>query len=387
MQFAITTSIKKLLKLTKRLRIIPGGTSAGKTIAILCVLIDQAQRDKMPTLTSVVSESVPHLKRGAIRDFKNVMRAQEYWHTKSWNSTDSIYSFPNGSQIEFFSADNGDKLRGGRRDRLFLNECNNVSFDAFEQLEVRTREFVFMDFNPTNEFWVYTEINGKRTDSELLTLTYLDNEALSPEIVASIEQRKSRKGWWQVYGLGQLGEVEGKIYKDWLVVDEVPHEARLVRYGLDFGYTNDPTAIVAVYSYNGGYIFDEVCFQKGLLNKPIADILDNLDPATVIADSAEPKSIEEIRQYGINILPAVKGKGSIRQGIAFIQQQRISVTRRSSNIIKEYRNYLWKTDANGNVTQETESGFDHSMDAIRYALAGFQITKVNNFMGTRSHLI
>ena len=331
-------------------------------------LIALAQSDKDRTLTSICSESVPHLRRGAIRDFKNIMQTHKYWDDKLWNQTDSIYTFETGSQIEFFSTDNGDKLRGARRDRLFINEANNVTFEAFEQLEIRTNNFIFLDWNPSNEFWYYTEVKGKRDDVEEITLTYKDNEALDQQIVNSLEQRMDRKSWWQVYGLGQLGVVEGRIYKDWNIVDEIPHEARLERFGLDFGYSNDPTAIVAIYYYNGGYILDEITFQKGLSNKQIADILKNHDTALVIADSAEPKSIDEIASYGISIAGAEKGKDSIVHGIALVQAQRISMTKRSVNIIKEYRNYLWLTDKNGKILNEPDGGFDHSMDAIRYGL-------------------
>jgi len=353
--------------MTKKIRIAQGGTSASKTISILLWLINLCQSDTKPTLTSVVSESIPHLKRGAIRDFRNIMIAHGYWKDALWNATDSIYTFETGSKMEFFSTDNGDKLRGARRDRLFMNEANNCTLDAFDQLEVRTKEFVYLDYNPTNEFWLFTEVIPNRDDWEKVILTYKDNEALSPEIVASIEQRKNRKGWWQVYGEGQLGEVEGKIYKDWAIIDEIPHEARLERRGLDFGYTNDPTAIVDIYYYNGGYILDEVCYQKGMSNKQIADVIKDQDQVMVIADSAEPKSIDEIRLYGINMMPAVKGAGSISQGIQFVQQQRISVTKRSDNIIKEYRNYLWATDKLGKILNEPEGGLDHALDAIRYA--------------------
>lgn len=364
--------------MTKKIRIAQGGTSASKTISILLWLINLAQSDTKPTLTSVVSESIPHLKRGAIRDFRNIMIAHGYWKDALWNATDSIYTFETGSKIEFFSTDNGDKLRGARRDRLFMNEANNCTLDAFDQLEVRTKEFVYLDYNPTNEFWLFTDVMPNRDDWEKVILTYKDNEALSPEIVASIEQRKNRKGWWQVYGEGQLGEVEGKIYKDWNIIDEIPHEARLERRGLDFGYTNDPTAIVDIYYYNGGYILDEVCYQKGMSNKQITDVIKNLEPILIIADSAEPKSIDEIRLYGINIMPAVKGAGSINQGIQYVQQQRISVTKRSGNLIKEYRNYLWATDKLGKILNEPEGGLDHALDAVRYAfssLAPKQIDK------------
>lgn len=366
--FNHTTCFNKIAVLNKRLRIIQGGTSAGKTGSILLYLIAKAQTDKTKTLTSVVSESVPHLKRGAMRDFKNMLQAHGYWKEDRWNATDSIYTFETGSQIEFFSSDNGDKLRGARRDRLFINECNNVSLEAFMQLEVRTKEFVFLDYNPTNEFWVYTEILNKRTDYDFVIVTYKDNEGLSKEIVEAIEQRKSNATWWKVYGEGQLGVVEGRIYKDWNIIEEIPHEARLERRGIDFGYTNDPTAIVDVYYYNGGYILDEVCYQKGLSNKQIADIINNLPKTLCIADSAEPKSIDELILYGISVIPTVKGADSIRQGIQKVQFQRISMTKRSTNLIKEYRNYLWRIDRNGKVLNEPEGGLDHALDAIRYAI-------------------
>ncbi len=365
-----TTAYRKINSLTKRIRIIQGGTSASKTISVLLCLIALAQTDKKPTLTSIVSESIPHLKRGAMRDFKKILQTHKYWKDKNWNVQDSTYTFETGSQIEFFSTDNGDKLRGARRDRTFMNEANNNSFDAFEQLEVRTKEFVILDYNPTIEFWALTEVMGKRDDVDYIILTYKDNEGCPPEIVASIEQRKNRKGWWQVYGLGQLGEVEGKIYRDWAVIDDIPHEARLERRGLDYGYTNDPTAIVDVYKYNDGYILDEVCYQKGLSNKQIADILLNqpMPQLMVVCDSAEPKSNDELTAYGVQVLPANKGNGSVLQGIQYVQHQRISVTRRSSNILKEYRNYLWETDKNGKILNEPEHTYSHSMDAIRYAM-------------------
>lgn len=374
MAYAQTTATNKIIALNKKIRAVCGGTSASKTISILLYLIARAQSDKSKTLTSVVSESIPHLKRGAMRDFRNILIDHKYWKDENWNATDSIYTFETGSQIEFFSADNSDKLRGGRRDRLFLNEANNMSLDVFDQLEVRTKEFVFLDWNPSNEFWFYTDIKDKREDVEFITLTYKDNEALSKEIIDSIEARKERKGWWQVYGLGQLGEVEGKIYKDWTIIDNIPHEARLERRGLDFGYTNDPTTIVDIYKYNGGFIVDEQIYQKGLSNKQIADIVQNLPSPNVIiiADSAEPKSIDEIKSYGINILPAQKGAGSVNQGIQFAQDQRISVTKRSVNIIREYRNYLWKTDKDGKILNEPEGGFDHTMDAIRYGFSEYK---------------
>lgn len=368
MPYAITQAIRKVAGLNKRIRAVQGGTSAGKTIAILAVLIDLAQRDEVPTITSVVSESFPHLKRGAILDFLQLMQVQGYFKDKRWNKTDYTYTFETGSKLEFFSVDQPGKIRGPRRDRLFINEANNVPYETFDQLEVRTKEFIFLDWNPVSDFWFYEHVLA-RSDCEHIILTYLDNEGLDERIIASIEQRKGRAGWWQVYGEGKLGEVEGKIYKEWAIVDEVPHYAKLERYGLDFGYTNDPTSIVAIYAHEGGYILHEIAYDRGLLNNQIADILLNHPKALVVADSAEPKSIAEIKLRGINIVAADKGPDSVRNGIQLVQGQRISMTKDSVNLIREYRNYLWETDNDGHVLNVPEHAFSHAMDALRYGLA------------------
>jgi len=365
--FQKTTATKKIMNLQKRIRVVQGGTSASKTVSIILYLIALAQSDKIPTLTSVCSESFPHLRRGAIRDFETIMKEHYYWKQSRWDKTNSTYTFETGSKLEFFSVDQPEKVRGARRNRLFINECNNVPFEAFEELEVRTKDFIFLDYNPTSEFWVF-EMLQKREDAEKIILTYKDNEGLSKEIIDSIEQRKERKGWWSIYGLGELSDLEGKIYKDWQIIDEIPHEARLERYGLDFGYSNDPTAIIAIYYYNGGYILDEITFQKGLSNKQIADILKNHDTSLVVADSAEPKSIDEIASYGISIVGAEKGKDSVVHGIALVQAQRISMTKRSVNLIKGYRNYLWETDKLGKIINEPDHTWSDSLDATRYGL-------------------
>ena len=375
MPYIITTATKKISQLTKRLRGLQGGTSAGKTIGAIEYLIDLSQTDKVPTLTSIVSESFPHLRRGAMRDFESIMKVQGYWNDELYDKTNSVYTFETGSKIEFFSVEQSEKVRGARRDRLFINEANNIKFSAFEELEVRTKDFIILDWNPVSEFYWHTEIIGKRTDAEQITLTYLDNEGLSKDIIDSIEQRRERSNWWRVFGLGLLGEHEGKIYRDWQIIDEIPHEAKLERYGVDFGYSNDPTAIIALYYYNGGYIIDEITYQKGLSNKQIADILLNKEKQLVIADSAEPKSIDEINSYGVPISGAEKGKDSVSHSIQMVQEQRISMTSRSLNVIREYRNYLWQTDKQGKVLNIPEDHFKHSMDAIAYALTSLQPIK------------
>lgn len=360
------TAFKKLNQLTKRIRGVAGGTSASKTVSIVIWLIAYAQTHKNERI-SIVSESFPHLKRGAIRDFQSIMQEQNYWKDNSWNKTDYIYQFETNSFIEFFSADQPGKVRGPRRDVLFVNEANNISYETYTQLEIRTKKLVWLDWNPVSEFWWYDEVLGKQ-DVDFLTLTYRDNEALDQLIVKAIEARRGNKNWWAVYGEGQLGEAEGRIFTGWQIVDEVPFEARLERYGLDFGYSNDPSAIVAIYKHNGGFVLDEVTYLKGLSNKDLADVFINERRALVVADSAEPKSIDEIQSYGVSILPAQKGQGSVLQGVQYVQQQRISVTKRSTNVLKEYRNYLWQTDKDGKIINEPEVIWNHAMDAIRYGL-------------------
>lgn len=367
MRFTETTALKKILGLKKRLKICQGGTSSAKTISILLILIDiaQSQKDKV---ISVVSESFPHLRRGAIKDFLEIMDGHGYFKEDLWSKTDFTYRFETGSKIEFFSADSPDKVRGPRRHILFINECNNISYDTYTQLAIRTDGEIYLDYNPVSEFWINTDIIPK-LDNDFIVLTYKDNESLSETIVKEIESRRDNKYFWQVYGLGLLGDTEGKIYKDWQIIPELPHEARLECYGLDYGYSADPTAIIGVYKYNGGYILDEITYQKGLSNKQIADILKNQQVAPIIPDSAEPKSNDELKGYGLTIIPAEKGADSVRNGIASVQAQRISLTQRSTNLIKEFRNYLWQVDKNGKVLNVPEQGFEHGLDAARYAIS------------------
>lgn len=365
--FQNTTATQKIFALKRRIRAVCGGTSASKTISILVWCIDYAQ--SVPNeLISVVSESFPHLQGGAIRDFQAIMRAQGYWQDSRWHDTKHAYTFETGSVLEFTSIDTYGKAHGPRRDVLFINEANNLSYQIADQLITRTRKIIWLDWNPVQEFWFYTEMMGKREDLDFLTLTYLDNEALDDNTRREIEAHKNNKNWWQVYGLGQLGEIETRIYTGWQIIDEIPHEARLERYGMDFGYTNDPTAILGIYYYNGGYIWDEVTYQKGMSNKMIADLFNLKPKALIIADSAEPKSIAEIGSYGLNVIPANKGAGSVLQGIQNVQDQRISITKRSINTIKEYRNYVWTTADDGRILNDPIDLYNHAMDAGRYAM-------------------
>lgn len=366
--YKATTATHKLLQLNKRIRGVSGGTGASKTISILLILIDYAQSNPN-TLISIVAESVPHLRRGAMRDFLNIMRTHGYYKMEEFNKTDSIYTFPNNSQIEFFAADQADKLRGGRRDVLYINEANNISYNAFNELEIRTRKIVWLDWNPVATFWWYEEVQPYN-DVDFLTLTYKDNEALEDSIVLSIESRKeSNPNWYKVYGLGQLGKLEGLIYQNWEIIPSVPKEARLERRALDFGYTNDPSALGDIYRWNDAFVIDEILYATGMSNKQLADIINNQEKrALVVADSAEPKSIDEIKKYNVPITGSQKGKGSVNQGIQLVQDQKLYFTERSVNFIKDFRNYQWKTDRSGKPLNVPAHDFSHSPDMVRYGI-------------------
>ena len=369
MLFQKTTATDKVFALTKRIRAIAGGSSASKTISILIWLIHYAQQVENKVIT-ITSESYPHLRKGAIRDFQNIMIAHKVWNDDCWvQSPQACYTFPKtNTKIEFTAYDSIGKAHGGRHDILFINECNNVEYEIAHQLILRTKDIVFLDWNPTHEFWFYTELLGKRDDLDFITLTYKDNEALSKPIIEELERLTGNKR--KVYTLGELGEIEGRIYTGWNQIDAIPHEARLERYGIDFGYSVDETAIVAIYSYNGGWIVDEVCYQKELGIKQTADIFLNLPKALVIADPSSPLLIDEIKKYGVNIIGADrKGERQTKAfRIQYVQEQRISVTKNSVNLLKEQRSYMWKKDKNGRYLSPNtpEDGLDHLMDALAY---------------------
>lgn len=378
--FSDTTATQRVFSLSKRIRAVAGGTSASKTVSILIWLIDycsvKQQRDKLCT---VVSESYPHLEKGAMLDFQNIMKDRGYWEEDRWHGTKHTYTFETGNKLEFFSVDTYGKAHGPRRDVLFINECNNLQYNIADQLITRTREIIWLDWNPSEEFWFYTEMLNTRNDVDFITLTYKDNEALDAITIAEIESHKNNKQWWTVYGLGQLGTLESRIYRNWIEIDEIPTDAFLKRRGLDFGYTNDPTVIEDIYVWNGGFIFDEITYQKGLSNRSIADILLNQQDTRVlvVADSSEPKSIDEVASYGVPIIGAHKGPGSVYQGIQYVQAQKIYVTKRSVKTIKAYRNYLFITDKNGKIINEPDDTiheWSNPMDAARYGLESLKPT-------------
>lgn len=375
--FSDTTATRRIFDLKKRIRAVAGGTSASKTISILVWLIDYCQvlqdREK---LAVVASESLPHLKQGAMLDFEMIMKDRGYWEDDRWNKSDHVYTFATQNKLKFSSFDTYGKAHGGRRDVLFINEANNMPYNIVDQLITRTRETVWLDWNPSQEFWFYTEMQPHRTDIDFITLTYKDNEALDASTISEIESHKHNKQWWTVYGLGQLGTLESQIYKNWTLIDEVPQEAKLERRGLDFGYSVDPTVLEDLYTWNGAWIFDEILYQKNMSNRSIADvILNQPEKVLTVADSSEPKSIDEIASYGVQIIGAQKGQGSVYQGIQFLQAQRIFVTKRSVKTIKAQRNYIFFTDKDGKITNDPDDAiheWSNPMDACRYAGDSFR---------------
>lgn len=384
--FVFTTAIKKLRRLKKRTKVIPGGTSAGKTFGVIPLLIDRAT--KTPNLEiSIVSETLPHLRKGAMKDFLKIMRLTGRYIDKNWSKTLLTYTFSNGSYIEFFSADQEERVRGPRRHILYVNEGNNIkNFDTFYQLAIRTSIEIFLDFNPSHEFWAHTELKEDE-DIEWIILTYKDNEGLPASIVKEIEKAKAKAfhntelkpdpfiesniksafwaNWWKVYGLGLLGSLDGVIISNYELIDEVPAEAEYLGSGLDFGYTNDPSTIIDIYKWNGKRIVDEVLYAKGQDNDMLAE---EIGERNVFADSAEPKSIDYLRlKKQKNVKGVIKGPDSIVFGLELMQMQEYLITKRSVNLIREVRGYCYDKDKTGKKSNKPAEGQeDHAIDAWRY---------------------
>lgn len=376
-----------MLALSKRVRVIQGGTSAGKTYGIVPILIDIAIGYPKSEF-SVVSETLPHLRKGAMRDFLKIMEETGRFIPDHWNKSTSTYNFTNGSYIEFFSAASQEKVRGPRRDVLYINECNNIDFETYSQLAIRTRSTIWLDYNPTHEFWANTELTDE--DTERIILTYKDNESLSDTIVKEIEKARQKAfydemavdlfaenniksaywaNWWKVYGMGEVGSVQGVVFSNWHTVTNVPKDAQLLGCGLDFGFSTDVTAIVSIYRYDGEIYVRELCYQTGMTNQDIAQFLKSLQiqqNTLIIADCAEPKSIAEINRYGFHLQPCTKGADSINFGIDILQQYQLNVTEDSVNLIKELRNYTWETNKTGEKTGKPIDAYNHLIDALRY---------------------
>ena len=376
---AITTALKRIeatLYEPTFYKVIQGGASAGKTFAIITLLISYCQ-SYPDSLVTVVGLSYPHLEAGSIRDFTKIMKETNIWNPDLWNKSAKIYSFPNGSLLEFKSIDRM-SARGPRRDVLFVNEANGISFETFQELATRTKDFCIVDFNPSAKFWAHEQLcEALPSDTTHITLTYKDNEALTAREVDNIESHKPKKGeepsnWWVVYGLGQIGSLEGNVYSGWELSDNetIVAQGKLVRYGLDFGFSNDETALVAVYEMPDGKLgLVEKLYRKGLLGSQYGDILrrNEVDPnILIVADSARPEIIAEIQKAGFRCIGADKNAGSVLRGIDRVAQRQIVYS--GDNLKREYLSYAWRKKRSGEVLDEPEDGNDHLMDAVRYAV-------------------
>lgn len=370
--FKRTTAQAKIAALRKRVRVVQGGTSSSKTFSIIPILITYAAQNAGAEI-SIVAESIPHLRRGAIRDFIKIMEWTGNFNPERWNRSTLTYTLANGSFIEFFSGDQPDKMRGARRDVLFVNEANNIAFETYMQLAMRTRKFIYIDYNPTAEFWAHKELIGQ-PNVDFIILTYRDNEALESAIVKEIEAARDRpdpywQNWWRVYGLGEVGSLQGVVFSNWTQISELPKEAKRDWVAIDFGFTNDPTAIVAGYRYNGQRIYDELAYSTGLFNTDIVQALTDAGVGRterIFADAADPKSIAEMNRMGWAVKGSTKGADSIRHGIDLMQREPFLVTARSLNLIKELRGYVWDTDRSGATLNVPAGGKDHAIDAARY---------------------
>ena len=383
MSFIATTAQKKIAALRTRYRVVQGGSSSSKTFTIIPLLITYAAQ-KPGREISIVAETIPQIKRGALRDFMKIMDWTGNWHPDRFNKSSLTYTFANGSFIEFFSADQPDKLRGARRDALFVNEANNIEWEAFHQMAIRTKDFIYLDYNPTQEFWAHTEIIPQ-PDASMVILTYKDNEALSPQIIAEMEKAIEKAktsdywaNWVRVYVNGEIGRLEGVIFNNWKQIDTIPKEATYLCTGLDFGFTNDPTAAIDLYRWNGQLIIDQVLYQSGLTNPDIYRALKD-KPRKVYADSSEPKSIEELRRLGLKIEAAAKGQGSVNHGIQLLQQYDLLVTKGSVDLIKELRGYVWKIDKAGKPMNEPIDFLNHGIDALRYGATALQPKRTGSY--------
>ena len=368
-----TTALYKIAEVIKKndLAIIQGGQGAGKTIAILMLLIDLCNRQKIEI--TICSSELSKLKGTAINDFVKILKDWNIFKLEHWNKSENIYRFDSGGFIEFIGLDKTDVGKGRRRDFVFINETNKVPLQSFTDITARAKK-VICDFNPDNHFYLH----DLKTENNFILLTYKDNCFLSEKEINNILLYKERgffedgtvknNYWankWRVYGEGVIGSLDGVIFNNWNEIDTIPTEARLIGYGLDFGYTNDPTAVIEIYKYNDLRIVNEIVYQKQLSNSQIAKYINT--KLICYCDSAEPKSINELKLNGVNAVGVTKGADSINYGIQIMQQQNYLVTKNSFNLINELRKYSWDKDKRtGEQLNKPIDDYNHGIDALRY---------------------
>lgn len=347
-----------------------GGTSSGKTYSIMQLLFEMAMNEPDLVVT-IVGQDIPNLKKGAYRDAKTILNQSpilQVWFPYI-NESERVIRCINGSVLEFTSFKDEQDAKSGKRDVLFINECDGIAYGIYWQLDMRTRRKVFLDYNPSAQFWVHDNVIGRK-NVKLIISDHRCNPFLSKEEHEKIEKIEDYE-LWKVYARGKTGKLKGLIFPEFRIVDRMPEvlECKGNWYGLDFGYTNDPTALENMRLAHGELWVDELLFEAGYDNPMIARVMKTngiMRRDVVIADCAEPKSISEINSFGFNVQPSSKGPDSIKNGIQILQRYKINVTRRSTGIIQEMKRYKWKVDKNGVMLNVPIEVWNHGIDAIRY---------------------
>lgn len=346
-----------------------GGTRSSKTWSTLQLLHLLCINSEKPLVISCVAATLPMVKRGMLRDYKQMLLAENEWDENAFNKSECTYTYTNGCMIEFFGVDNASKVHGSARDILFVNEAQTIPREIFRQLDIRTRKKVIIDFNPVRKFWGETEFVGDR----YLTIhsTYKDNPYLSEEQVSAIEKNQNDANWWRVYGEGETGGVEGNVYPEYEVIEDMPETFTGRCLGLDFGFVNDPTAIVDIRFQGWDLYVDLLCYETGLLNANIAEYLtaNGINRIVTVCDNAEQKSIVELQQKRVKAMPCIKGRGSVAGGIAQVKQFKLHITKRSVKLLDELDNYKWiKDESTDTYTNEPIDAWNHALDAMRYGV-------------------
>jgi phage terminase large subunit len=368
------------IKNGKKIIINEGGSRSSKTFSILqsFVFLMSLKNFKNKTF-SVVAESLPHLKRGAMKDFFEILKTDDLYDMKFHNMTDHKYVIETNA-IEFFGVDDYTKVTGAGRDFLFINEANNISWQIYQQLQLRTRTLTFIDYNPTHSFWVHEHLL-KQDNVGYVHSTYLDNPYVSQNTIDILNRSKDTDpNFYNVYALGKIGSNEGLVFNNWNIIDQFPESDKVV-YGLDFGFM-DPSCCVSIFKIGDELYVDEIFYSAGMTNLDISEQLINMKLKKgydeIYADSAEPKSIDELHRRGWNIKPTLKGPDSIIKGIDLMKQYKINVSKRSVNLIKELRQYQWIKDKDGKLTNKP-GGPDHLIDSVRYALMSSEKRNIGGF--------
>lgn len=363
MEVTINTTVtyENLLNSKSRVSQHIGGTRSGKTYAILQYLIVEALQTEQ-TIT-IVRKTIPSLKRTVIKDFSDILKSLNIWREDDFNITDRIYRL-NESTIQFINSDDAEKLRGLKSDILFIDEASELDEESYFQLSIRTTGRIILAYNPTVSPYHWLR---QMQDCDRYITTYKDNPYLPKEMVVAIEELQTKNPkYWAIYGKGEFAANDKAIYNFEVVED---YEGEFVAFGLDWGYSSDPTAVVAVYKNGDNIYLEEILYEKGLVLKDIADKLNKLDitkSEEIWCDSSEPRSIEELYRMGFNAKPVKKGPDSIKFGISVLQNHKIHIHKKSQNLINEMYAYQYATDKHGYVTDTPEGGLDHLLDAARY---------------------